>query len=103
MILNVRKIEAKTIAVKVDHDYPQALTAIFNNCRDRRDILKVSNNPANTIFVTVKTNIVDFAKEWLSQFGTVKNVYDVLVALIDTDDLFEYDYDKYADFIIAED
>lgn len=103
MNIHATKIEAIQFAVEVKENYNDVLTIIFNNVRDRADLLKVTNNHANLIFVTVKKNIADYTKEWLSGFGIIKKEYNVLVALINTDDLLDYDFDKYDDFIIAED
>lgn len=101
MKIEAQKVEATKITVNVNDNYNDALTAIFNNWREDRRIYNVCNNHKNDIYVTVKSESTEDAIEWLSVFGSIKNTQKVLVALIDSDDLSDYDLDKYSDFIIS--
>lgn len=100
MKIEARKVEAVTIAVKVEKDYALALNAIFNNWRDDRSILSVENNRANSIFVTVNKESEDSAVEWLAQFGKISVTHNVLGLVIDTGDI-DWDMDKYEDCVVA--
>lgn len=101
MKLEAQKIEAKRISLKVKENYFQALTAIFNNWRDDRRIYHVANDTGNMIYVTVSAEAEMDAITWLASFGEVFQSSPVLVALVDSDQLCDFDTDKYCDFIIA--
>ena len=103
MLLKATKKEGARICVEVQDDYMSVLTIIFNNAREDRRILKVSNDSGNNIFVDVLTQDVDNTKEWLSWFGNIKSVDRILIAIIDELDLPEVDYERYHDVIVVVD
>lgn len=99
MKLEAKKVEAVTVTVRVEKDYALALNAIFNNWRDDRRILSVSNNRGNSIFVTVTKESEKDTVEWLEQFGRTSLTRNVL-ALVVSDDI-DWDMDKYEDCVVA--
>lgn len=101
MNIKATQVEAKQIHIKVKENYNDALTAIFNNCRESRKILTVSNNCYNDIYITVTKESEEVATEWAAQYGKVIEVCDVLAAVIDENTLPDYNMDKYDDFVIA--
>lgn len=96
MILNVTKECAREIVLEVKglEAYMDAFLIIHNNARDERAIYCVENDSGNNIYVTVRPQDEQAARDWLEGFGTIKRVQDVLVLVADTPD---FDYDKYDD------
>ena len=80
-------------------DYAKALLAIFNKCRDDKNLLSVTNNANNTLYVNCTTEIKDAVVGWLSQFGEIKRVVDIKCVMIS--DFMDYDYEKYYDCIVV--
>lgn len=95
--------EAIMLAVEVKdlEEYKEALTIIFNNVRDKRELYRVTNDYNTRIYVDVEPESADYAKDWLNQWGEVKVIGKTLVYNLCEPD---FDYDEYEDvFFIKED
>ena len=64
-----------TLDIKGDtQEYALAFLHIVNNAREFPDMLyKVENTPSNVVYVTCRTSDSESIKEYLSQFGEIKN------------------------------
>lgn len=71
------------ISVKVESNYNDAFVEIFNNVNENTDLLNVSNNNKNDIFVTCKSEAEQDTKEWLENFGYITKVDYIYAVCID--------------------
>lgn len=94
--------EAMQIAVIVPNlgEYKDALTIIFNNARDRHELLRVSNDSGNKIYVDCEPSSVDAVIDWLSQFGETKIIGRTLAYEVWLPD---FDLDRYEDCFVLSD
>lgn len=79
-------------------EYAMNFLKIFNNVKTRKELIRVTNNYNNGVFVVCTTDSLGATKEFLSWFGEVTSVERVLCVKIDDD--FDYDFDKYEDIIV---
>lgn len=87
---------AKEICVEVKgiEEYKETFLIIFNNVRNDCRLICVENDSGNNIYVTATLEQADAAQEWLSGFGEIKHVRDVLVMRAEEP---EYNLDKFDD------
>lgn len=76
------KQKAIEITVRLEGDvqrYALSFLHIFNNARDNKDIFyKVENiSGSNDIFVTCNSDSIDDVKNYLEQFGEIRNTEEV--------------------------
>lgn len=87
---------AKQVAVRVEgiEKYKEAFLCIFNNVREDRRLYTVTNNSGSTIYIACDPEEVDAVTEWVSQWGEIEDVADVLILKAETP---PFDYNKYED------
>lgn len=98
--LNAWTEPAKEITVDLDGDtekYAQSFLAIFNNVKEFPELIRVTNGYDNQVYVVCAPDAEEEAREWLSHFGEIKMVDDILLFRVEEP---EYDYDKYGDAAI---
>lgn len=80
-------------------EYALAYLAIHNNVRDNRDLIKVENYEwSNKVTVTAKPEVENEVREWLSQWGELKETRRVLAYEIYVSD--NIDWDKYYEQVL---
>lgn len=96
--IRVEKQKGYKIGVEILDNYPLNFLHIFNNVRESEELVAITNNYANTVYVTGVEEVREELKHYLSQFGEIVFEEPVLIATLD--DTLYYDTEYYS-FVLA--
>ena len=92
------KITVKLYANDLE-EYAKAFLAIFNNVRESKDLIEVTNSSySHKVWITCKENVKNQAVSWLEQFGEIDEIDKVLLVGLEEVDV-DYDFDEYEDLM----
>ena len=100
--MNYTTEPAKRITLETEHNmdvYKDVFLRLFNLAREYpKTIFAVENNSGWDIMITVPVSRCAFTTDWLSDYGKVTDVEDVLVFRAE---IPEYDYHTYEDCVLV--
>ena len=80
-------------------EYAMNFLKIFNNVKQHKDLIRVTNDYGNGVQVVCVSDALDATKEFLSWFGEIKYIEKVQYVKIEED--IDYDFDKYEDQVVV--
>ena len=92
---------AYRLTVKMEGDlqtYAMNFLSIFNNVKTNPELYQITNDYKDNVYVVCEKSLVEATKRFLSQYGEITDIEEVLCASIEDD--IEYDWDKYGDLVI---
>ena len=88
--------EGWEVTVRLDgtlQEYAIAFLHIFNNVKEHSELVRITNDYGNLVYVVCYADALDDTVEYLKQFGEVVAVHSALIVRCGYD--IEYSYDMY--------
>lgn len=95
--MSMKKVDAYEVTLYVERDYPKSFLEISRSkIAMKNQVLEVKCHINNYITVVILPEVGDRYKSWLSQFGPITDISNVLCVMYEEVDV-DYDFYSYDD------